>query len=122
MNFKILVLSVLALAISGSNMAQTKGAIDSKTLNEIRNSFNANASTKAIQNAITNSKSIRDIALNRSKVGVTDHFFKYRVAVKGITNQKSSGRCWMFTSMNTIRPNVIKDLNLNSFDFSHNYN
>tara|TARA_R110001583_G_scaffold99787_1_gene245287 strand:+ start:21126 stop:22517 length:1392 start_codon:yes stop_codon:yes gene_type:complete len=122
MNFKFLMLSVLALAISASSMAQTKGAVDSKTLNEIRNSFNADASTKAIQNAITNSKSIRDIALNRSKVGSTDHFFKYRVAVKGITNQKSSGRCWMFTSMNTIRPNVIKDLNLNSFDFSHNYN
>jgi len=122
MNFKSLMLSVLALAIAGSSMAQTKGAVDGKTLSEIRNSFKADASTQAIQNAITNSKSIREIALNRNKVGATDHFFKYRVAVKGITNQKSSGRCWMFTSMNTIRPNVIKDLNLSSFDFSHNYN
>ena len=121
MNFKFLMLSVLALAISGTSMAQTKGAIDSKTLSEIRNSFKDDASTQAIQNAITNSKSIREIALNRSKVGTTDHFFKYRISVKGITNQQKSGRCWMFTSMNTIRPNVIKDLNLKSFDFSHNY-
>ncbi len=122
MNFKFLMLPVLALAFAGSSMAQTQGAIDSKTLNEIRSSFNADASTQALQNAITNSKSIRELALNRSKIGQTDHFFKYRVDVKGITNQKSSGRCWMFTSMNTIRPNVIKDLNLSSFDFSHNYN
>jgi len=122
MNFKFLMLPVLALAVAGTSMAQTKGEIDNKTLNEIRNSFKSDASTKAIQNAITSSKSIREIALNRNKVGATDHFFKYRVDVKGITNQKSSGRCWMFTSMNTIRPNVIKDLNLNSFDFSHNYN
>ena len=114
-------LPFLALAISGSSLAQTKSVINSKTLNEIRNSFDDNASTKAIQNAITNSESIRNLALNRSKIGATDHFFKYKVAVKGITNQKSSGRCWMFTSMNTIRPNVIKDLNLSSFDFSHNY-
>ncbi|WP_206734444.1 C1 family peptidase [Ancylomarina salipaludis] len=122
MNFKFLMLPVLAFAFAGSGMAQTQGAIDSKTLNEIRSSFNPDASTQALQNAITNCKSIRDLALNRSKIGKTDHFFKYRVDVKGITDQKSSGRCWMFTSMNTIRPNVIKDLNLSSFDFSHNYN
>jgi len=122
MNFKFLMLPVLALALAGTSVAQNKGAIDSKTLSEIRNSFNADASTHAIQNAITNSKSLRELALNRNKIGTTDHFFKYRVDVKGITNQKSSGRCWMFTSMNTIRPNVIKDLNLKSFDFSHNFN
>ena len=122
MNLKFLMLSVLALTIAGTSMAQTKGEIDSKTLSEIRNSFKADASTQAIQNAITNSKSIREMALNRNKVGATDHFFKYRVSVKGITNQQKSGRCWMFTSMNTIRPNVIKDLNLKSFDFSHNFN
>lgn len=122
MNLKFLMLPVLALTLAGSSIAQTKGTIDKTTLNEIRSSFNNDASTKAIHNAITNSKSIRDIALNRSKVGATDHYFKYRVDVTGITNQKSSGRCWMFTAMNTIRPNIIKDLNFKSFNFSHNYN
>jgi bleomycin hydrolase len=81
-----------------------------------------NASTQAIQNAITNSESIRELSLNRSKIGTTDHYFKYRVDVKGITDQENSGRCWMFTSMNTIRPNVMKKFNLKAFDFSHNYN
>ncbi|MCT4602003.1 MAG: C1 family peptidase, partial [Marinifilum sp.] len=98
------------------------GSVDAKTLNEIRSSFSMNASTQAIQNAITNSESIRELSLNRSKIGTTDHYFKYRVDVKGITDQENSGRCWMFTSMNTIRPNVMKKFNLKAFDFSHNYN
>src|SRR5699024_7840679 len=50
-----------------------------------------------------------------------DHYFKYRVNVKGITNQKQSGRCWMFTSMNVLRPSVMEKYGLDEFDFSHNY-
>jgi len=119
---RLFLLPVLALAFNGMSVAQSNGTINAKTLKEIRSSFKKDASTKALQNAISNTGSIRELALNREKIGKVDHFFKYRVDVKGITNQKSSGRCWMFTSMNTIRPNVIKQFNLGAFDFSHNYN
>lgn len=119
---KFILIPVLALACSVMSMAQNKGTVDAKLLSEIRSSFKLDASSKAIQNAITNSESIRELSLNHEKIGKTDHFFKYRVDVKGITDQESSGRCWMFTSMNTIRPEVMKKFNLKSFDFSHNYN
>ncbi len=119
---KFLLIPVLALAFSVMSMAQNTGTVDAKMLNEIRSSFKLDASSRAIQNAITNSESIKELSLNFDKIGETDHFFKYRVDVEGITNQESSGRCWMFTSMNTIRPEVMKKFNLNSFDFSHNYN
>nr|WP_320117152.1 C1 family peptidase [uncultured Marinifilum sp.] len=119
---KLLLVSGMLLALTGVLKAQNSGSVDAKTLNEIRSSFTIDASTKAIQNAITNTESIRELSLNREKIGKIDHFFKYRVDVSGITDQESSGRCWMFTSMNTIRPNVIEKFNLNAFDFSHNYN
>ena len=73
-------------------------SITSKELQEIRGSFQQDASTKAIQNVLTNDKNIRENALNRNLQGKIDHYFKYRADVKGITNQQSSGRCWMFTS------------------------
>lgn len=95
--------------------------ITDKDLQEIQNSFKKDASTKAIQNILTTDKNIKDNALNRELQGKIDHYFKYRVDVKGITNQESSGRCWMFTSMNVLRPQVMKKYNLNNFDFSHNY-
>jgi bleomycin hydrolase len=119
---KFVLIPVLALACSVMSIAQNKGTVDTQMLNEIRSSFKLDASSRAIQNAITNSESIRELSMNHEKIGKTDHFFKYRVDVKGITNQESSGRCWMFTSMNTIRPEVMKKFNLKSFDFSHNYN
>ena len=83
-------------------------AVSQAQLNEIRGSFVKDAATKAIQNALVKDKAI-------------DHFFKYRCDVSGITNQLSSGRCWMFTSMNVLRPTVMKKFNLKEFDFSHNY-
>ncbi len=90
-------------------------------LAEIRKSFVADAPTRAIQNVLTTDANIRGQALNRQKQGKIDHFFKYRVSVKGITDQKRSGRCWMFTSMNVLRPGIMAKYKIDAFDFSHNY-
>lgn len=106
------------MLIGASLCAQT---ISDKELQEIKESFKKDASTKAIQNVLTNDKNIRDNALNRDAQGKMDHYFKYRVDVKGITDQHQSGRCWMFTSMNVLRPEIMRKYNIGEFDFSHNY-
>ena len=100
---KIQVTLVTLLLTGASLCAQTIGE---KELNDIKGSFQKDASTKAIQNVLTNDKNIRDNALNREIQGKIDHYFKYRVKVQGITDQQSSGRCWMFTSMNVLRPSI----------------
>ena len=38
-----------------------------------------------------------------------------------ITNQKSSGRCWLFSALNTFRYEIIKNYNLEDFELSQNY-
>ena len=112
-------LITMSLMLAGASLfAQS---ITPKDLQEIQGSFKKDAATKAIQNVLTNDKNIRDNALNRDLQGKIDHYFKYRADVKGITNQYSSGRCWMFTSMNVLRPQIMKKYNLSQFDFSHNY-
>lgn len=116
MKFNILTGAILFTCCSLS--AQS---VSDKDLQEIRNSFKKDQSTTAIQNVLTTHKDIKDNALNHDLQNKIDHYFKYRADVKGITNQKSSGRCWMFTSMNVLRPSIMKKHNLNSFDFSHNY-
>ncbi|KAJ8978771.1 hypothetical protein NQ317_015495 [Molorchus minor] len=40
---------------------------------------------------------------------------------KPITNQKSSGRCWLFAALNVIRLPFIKHFNLDDFEFSQGY-
>lgn len=115
---KTIVITAAILVACSSVFAQT---VTDKDLQEIQSSFKKDASTKAIQNILTTDKSLKANALNHDLQGKTDHYFKYRADVKGITNQNSSGRCWMFTSMNVLRPTVMKKYNLNNFDFSHNY-
>lgn len=114
---KVLFAGIL-LCFSAGITAQT---ITEKDLQEIQSSFKQDASTKAIQNVLTTNANITANALNNSLQGKIDHYFKYRVNVKGITDQKSSGRCWMFTSMNVLRPSIMEKYNLGEFDFSHNY-
>lgn len=113
---KIVLLFVCAL-ITGSLLAQnlSKGELD-----QIKTSFKKDAYTKAIQNALS-SNDITKLAWNRANVGTTDQLFTYRVDVSGITDQKSSGRCWMFSSLNLFRPLAMKKFNLTEFEFSENY-
>ncbi len=96
-------------------------SLSKEEIQNIRSSFDHSAQTIAIQNILTGNKDIRSIALNYELQGKIDHYFKYRVKVRGITDQKSSGRCWMFTSMNVLRPIVMDKFNVTAFDFSHNY-
>ena len=96
--------------------------INKEQLNQIQNSFVKDQNTIALQNLLSNDKDIKNKTLNRDLQGKIDHHFKYKVDVSGITDQKSSGRCWMFTSMNQLRPDIMKQFDISSFDFSHNYN
>lgn len=115
---KILFTAALGAITIGAGAQQ----ITEKDLKEIQSSFVMDGSTKALQNIITNESNLRKLTLNREVQGQTDHYFKYKVDVKGITDQHQSGRCWMFTSMNVLRPSVMKQFNMKEFDFSHNYN
>ena len=109
---------IIAMVAGGSLMAQSLGQNE---LSELKASFNNDAFAKSIHNIIATNKGIKALAYNPAAVQGTDDFFKYNVEVSGITDQKSSGRCWMFTSMNQLRPAVMKKYNIKTFDFSHNY-
>ena len=95
--------------------------IGNDELTQIRGSFSHSRDDMARMNAISGNYDLRKLAVNRERQGKTDHFFKYRVKVSGITDQQQSGRCWMFTSMNVLRPSVMEKFNISGFDFSHNY-
>ena len=52
-----------------------------------------------------------------------DEPFAFNVDIKNgeVTNQKQSGRCWMFASMKFLRNIVIKKFNLENFELSQSY-
>jgi len=96
-------------------------SITPDALTKIKQGYNSSDPyTKATTNALS-ANDAKKLTLNRENIGKTDSYFKYRVKVKGITDQKSSGRCWMFTSLNLFRPVVIEKLKVSTFEFSENY-
>ncbi len=100
--------------------ANGQGELTPELLGELRDSLKFNAATRVKHNAVTNND-IKSLALNRSILRGHDGHFSHKIDFKGITNQKSSGRCWMFAGFNTMRPQVIDDHKLPSFEFSTAY-
>ncbi len=97
------------------------GKIGKEDLINIRSTFDNSPTNIALLNAITHND-IKKLAESRKNDGVINHYFSNRVKVSGITNQKSSGRCWLYTGLNTIRPLVQEKYNLSNFEFSQTYN
>lgn len=61
-----------------------------------------------------------DVCLSRKALETTNHVFNYKVETEGkpVTNQRSSGRCWLFAALNCIRLPFMKNYNLDEFEFS----
>ena len=111
------ILIVIILLTGLSAMAQN---ITTEMLQSFDKSVGQTPADKALINAISGS-GLKTLSLNRNNIATNDHSFKYKVKVSGITDQKSSGRCWMFTSLNILRPKVMEKYNISKFEFSTNY-
>ncbi len=111
----ILVSLMITLGFSQDFKALTAGdiAIFAKT-------FREDNSNLARQNALAEN-SIRSLSVDRATRIKQQHFFSDTINVKGISNQKSSGRCWLFAGLNILRPRVIDRYDLKDFEFSQNY-
>ncbi|XP_010795197.1 bleomycin hydrolase-like [Notothenia coriiceps] len=64
-----------------------------------------------------------EVCLERQTVQDTVHIFQHTISTEGkpITNQKSSGRCWIFSCLNVMRLPFMKKFNLEEFEFSQSY-
>lgn len=115
-------LSVLLLSAAATmNLsAQNDGGIDAELLSVIRQSYTGSAEQKAIRNAL-NAQSMSLLAENSENLAMIDTHFSHEVKTKGITDQKSSGRCWLFSGLNVLRAKMISTHDLGDFTFSQNY-
>jgi bleomycin hydrolase len=100
--------------------AHRSGAIGESMLASLRAEFAAAPAYRLAQNAVTQT-SIDDVALNREVITNLDHTFSHLLDDWAATNQKKSGRCWMFAGLNLFRVGAMKKMNLKEFEFSQNY-
>ena len=120
MNRNLIALAAASLVTSMNTRAESPGALTPELLANLRDGYEMDAGDRARHNAVTNAE-INKLALNREIVAGEDGHFSHKIKTKGITNQKSSGRCWMFAGFNVMRPKVINELGLDGFEFSNAY-
>ena len=111
----------LALALTSlAAAAQSTGGITPAMLDQISKGWSGSSTDKALRNAIGQTP-INTLALNAENAAMIDTHFSDRVQTRGITDQKSSGRCWLFTGLNVLRAAAIQKWDLGDFQFSQNY-
>jgi bleomycin hydrolase len=89
-------------------------------LDLLRKGFAANPAYRLAQNALTQT-SLDDLALDREVVVRTDRSVSHLLDDWSATNQKSSGRCWLFAGLNLLRVGAMTKMNLKKFEFSQNH-
>ena len=109
----------VAICMTATVNAQT-GGISSKMLGEIQKQNKMTPAENAIANAIA-ANSIDNLAQNRNNAAELDTYFSVETPKQAITDQKSSGRCWMFSGMNVLRANFAKRTDSLRVEFSQAY-
>lgn len=89
-------------------------------LDKFKKSLNDDPSHSILQKALVNS-GIEAVTLNQSSQIKMQHTYSVEIKTGDITNQKSSGRCWMFAGMNVLRKRIMEKCNLKTFELSQNY-
>lgn len=83
-------------------------------------SFENDSHAVAMKNAAAK-HNMKELAVVPEAARLNPYHFSNVVKTRDITNQKSSGRCWIFAGMNLLREVVAEKLNLERFELSQNY-
>lgn len=89
-------------------------------LNEFREKFQQDGKNRLAQNFCVKNDVYE--ALRSPRVQKTLHVYNHKVEeAKPVTDQKSSGRCWIFAMLNCMRLPMIKQWKIAELEFSQNY-
>ncbi len=96
----------------------TPGAIAPERADELTASFSADRANRVARNAVTSMNvhaAARDVTTMRT---YHDTFAVSRARTGKVTNQRHSGRCWMFAAFNVARAATMDLLDVDDFEFS----
>ena len=89
-------------------------------IRKYRESFENNKTAKVLGNAISKS-GVDAIAFNNDVLRKMQYNFSIEIETGKVTNQKASGRCWIFAGLNTLRFHIGKKYNIKDFELSQNF-
>ena len=104
---------------AGMSAQQKDGGISQQLVNTLRQK-EMRVSNKALHNAVV-ANSIDALAKNSATAGKIDTYFSNETKKQSITDQKQSGRCWMFSGFNVLRSNFANRTDSLTVDLSQGY-
>ncbi len=96
-------------------------AVTEKTIKECSQNFQNNPKNLLARNALTH-VDFTQVAMCRKTYFDVEHTFSHQIKDEGkATNQKSSGRCWLFAALNVMRLAMMEKYKMDQFEFSQTY-
>ena len=109
-----------AFSVEKFSTEQTMRCLRPEHISAMQKVFYSRPQNRQMQNAITVTP-VNKLALNRKVVTSIDDSFSCKLDDWDVTDQKKSGRCWMFAGTNLLRVGAMKKMNLKEFEFSQSY-
>lgn len=109
-----------AIALACGTLAHAQSGITGDVLKTLEGSYNTSPTEKALRNAMGGT-SIQKLTLNQDNRQTKDTHFSTEVKNTGVSDQQSSGRCWLFTGTNVLRNRAMRTLGVSDFFFSQVY-
>jgi len=101
-------------------MLKNAGKIQCADLERYTEAYAADPVRLAMTNAFSKT-AMNDLAFNPNAARKMQFKFSIDLKTMSATNQRQSGRCWLFAATNVLREKVAKELNLDSFELSQSY-
>lgn len=99
-------------------MTETK--LTASDLQELRKDYEQNPDNKVLEGAVTQN-GINNVARDASVDEKLNPVFSVEVKTGKVSNQKRSGRCWMFALLNTLKHQFGEKYKVKDFELSQNY-
>ena len=113
-------LGLLLVVALGATAQTQEGGISAEMLQQIQKQNVPIPTDRALRNALA-ANSIDNLAVNEGNAGELDTYFSVETKTQSITDQKSSGRCWMFSGMNVLRANFAQRADSLTVRYSQDY-
>ncbi len=118
---KIILSGLFVIVMTLPCSAQTNdGGISQDMLREIQEAQNTSVTGKALFNAMA-ANGIEKLAVNHANSSELDTYFSVETKPQNITDQKHSGRCWMFSGLNVLRSDFAKRTDSLAIELSQDY-
>jgi bleomycin hydrolase len=98
-------------------MSASDSFLTPEQIRGFRDAFASDPTAKLMQNAVV-AVGAKDISVNWEVIQNTDLAFSTKLDDWTVTDQASSGRCWLFAALNLLRPGAMKKMKVKSFEFS----